>query len=146
MNGVSKMIAVGGGFKDLLFLPLLGEMIHFDYYFQMGWNHQLVSALLVLELSNDTMASLLHCCSDGALSNLPGGATSNLRISQWKWRVGLWSKPSFFFVPRDLLLGSVCSDLLSTIMELESDEHGVLPKVVTLPNSNMEVRFWPFWT
>ena len=35
-----------------------------------------------------------------------------------------------FFVPRDLL-ESVCSDLLSTIMEVESAEHGVPPKVVT---------------
>ena len=25
-----------------LFLPLLEEMIHFDQYFQMGWNHQLL--------------------------------------------------------------------------------------------------------
>ena len=32
---------LGGGFKYLLFLPLPGEMIQFDSYFQMGWNHQL---------------------------------------------------------------------------------------------------------
>ena len=32
---------LGGGFKYFLFSPLLGEMIHFDYFFQMGWNHQL---------------------------------------------------------------------------------------------------------
>ena len=32
-----------GGFKYFLVSTLLGEMIQFDYFFfQMGWNHQLV--------------------------------------------------------------------------------------------------------
>ena len=31
-----------GGFKYCLFSPLLEEMIQFDYFFQRGWNHQLV--------------------------------------------------------------------------------------------------------
>jgi len=36
------MIHLGGGFKDFLFSPLFGEMIHFDQYFSDGWfNHQL---------------------------------------------------------------------------------------------------------
>ena len=36
-------VQLGGGFKHVLFLPLLGEMIQFDeHIFQMGWfNHQL---------------------------------------------------------------------------------------------------------
>ena len=42
--GVSILILedvlLRGGFKHF-FLPLLGEMIQFDSYFQMGWNHQL---------------------------------------------------------------------------------------------------------
>ena len=32
---------LGGGFKDFLFSTLPGEMIRFDLYFQLGWNHQL---------------------------------------------------------------------------------------------------------
>ena len=33
-------IVLGGGFKDLLFLPLGGEMIQFDeHIFQLGSNH-----------------------------------------------------------------------------------------------------------
>ena len=37
-------LLLGGGFKDFLFSPLLGEMIQFDdHIFEMGWfNHQLV--------------------------------------------------------------------------------------------------------
>ena len=36
---------LGGGFNDLLFLPLPGEMIQFDkHIFQLGWfNHLLAS-------------------------------------------------------------------------------------------------------
>ena len=33
---------LGGGFKYLSCSPLLGEMIQSDYFFGMGWNHQLV--------------------------------------------------------------------------------------------------------
>ena len=42
---------LGGGFKDLLFSPLLGEDFQFDYcnFFQMGWNHQLEIQDLFLE-------------------------------------------------------------------------------------------------
>ena len=39
--GFSNLL--GGGFKQLLFAPLPGEMIQFDdHILQMGWNHQLV--------------------------------------------------------------------------------------------------------
>ena len=34
--------SLGGGFQYFLFSPLLGDMIQFDYNFQVGWNHQLV--------------------------------------------------------------------------------------------------------
>ena len=33
---------LGGGYKDFLFSPLLGEVIQFDQFFSNGWpNHQL---------------------------------------------------------------------------------------------------------
>ena len=36
-NSGNLMISIGGGFKDFLFSPLLGEMIQFDdHIFQMG--------------------------------------------------------------------------------------------------------------
>ena len=31
-----------GGVKYFFVSPVFGEMIHFDFFFQMGWNHQLV--------------------------------------------------------------------------------------------------------
>ena len=34
---------LGGGFKYVLCSPLFGEDSHFDKYFSLGWNHQLVS-------------------------------------------------------------------------------------------------------
>ena len=41
-NGTTlkRKSSLGGGFKHSLFSPLLGEMIQFDIFFQMGWNHQ----------------------------------------------------------------------------------------------------------
>ena len=41
---LKTLLSLGGGFKDLLFLSLLREMIQFDeHIFQGGWfNHQLV--------------------------------------------------------------------------------------------------------
>ena len=38
-RGKSPIESLGGGFKDILFSPLPGEMIHI---FQMDWNHKLV--------------------------------------------------------------------------------------------------------
>ena len=35
-------IFLGGGFKYFLFSSLFGQDSHFDYFFQLGWNHQLV--------------------------------------------------------------------------------------------------------
>ena len=42
MFGCQKSGCLDGGFKDFLFSPLFGEDSHFDYFFQRGWNHQLV--------------------------------------------------------------------------------------------------------
>ena len=36
------LAAMFRGFKYCWFSPLPGEMIQFEYFFQMGWNHQLV--------------------------------------------------------------------------------------------------------
>ena len=39
--GMIKTMITRWWFQYFVFLPLPGEMIQFDYIFEMGWNHQL---------------------------------------------------------------------------------------------------------
>ena len=39
----NRVVNLGGSVKHLLFSTRLGEMIHFDDVFKLGWNHQLVN-------------------------------------------------------------------------------------------------------
>ncbi len=48
---------LGGGFKYVLFSPLLGEDSHFDInIFQMGWNHQLENVQYTVYTPKITLA------------------------------------------------------------------------------------------
>ena len=105
-------IVLGGGFKDLLFVPLRGEMIQFDgcAYFSTGWvqtNHQTVQhfrfgmknigGLWVFPVDRATISG--QCCrttsGTGAAAVVLGSLMLNLTVQECQ--IPIFPLGSFFY-------------------------------------------------